>query len=118
MKITKKNVTHANPEWKGVCNACKSVAIAFESELHAIQMSTLDGRRFSWEKCLVCNAGPFGGMIFYKRNNDYAVFECVDDDDWVQVTVWLEKDEAFRYLGIKRELDENRNFNILMRCDE
>jgi hypothetical protein len=31
----------------------------------AITHDQREGGSFSWEKCPVCKAGPYGGMLFY-----------------------------------------------------
>lgn len=65
MKITVNKGDSQSREWRGACRKCKSEATAMEFEMTMITQDCRDGGRFSWEKCPVCGAGPFGGMIFY-----------------------------------------------------
>lgn len=65
MKITKTETPKGERVWKGRCHQCNSEAEAMESELTAITHDQREGGSFSWEKCPVCKAGPYSGMIFY-----------------------------------------------------
>jgi hypothetical protein len=65
MKITKQNTPPDKRKWTGSCRACGSEAEAEQSEMTAITHDQREGGSFSWEKCPVCKAGPYGGMLFY-----------------------------------------------------
>ncbi len=69
MRITKVGVKPELRAWKGRCNRCKSEATATRAEMTNIQYDPRDGYEFSWEKCPVCEAGPFNGMIFYETKD-------------------------------------------------
>lgn len=65
MKITKQGIPKGDRVWKGHCHQCNSEADAKESELTGITHDHREGGSFSWEKCPVCSAGPYAGMLFY-----------------------------------------------------
>lgn len=69
MKITKRGTPKTELVWKGSCRQCGSEAEAKESELTEVTWDQREGNSFSWEKCPVCNAGPYGGMLFYSPRN-------------------------------------------------
>lgn len=65
IRVTKRGNPPSERIWKGTCRACQSEGEALENELTNITHDQREGGAFSWEKCPVCGAGPYGGMIFY-----------------------------------------------------
>lgn len=51
--------------WKGICQSCKTVAEAKQSELSVTH--DRDGA-FAWHICPVCKTGPYRGLLFYPKN--------------------------------------------------
>lgn len=70
MKVIKQGTPRSESIWIGTCCDCESVIEATQSELTHIRDDQRDGS-FSWEKCIVCDAGGesgYGGVIFYPKS--------------------------------------------------
>jgi len=67
MKIIKRGQTASERIWTGECRSCKSIVEGTESEMNDIQHDIREGGSFSWNKCPVCNSGPYGGLLMYPK---------------------------------------------------
>lgn len=65
MEITKRGTIPEERKWKARCHNCGSEAIANQSEMTNVTYNQREGDSYSWEKCPVCNYGPYGAMLFY-----------------------------------------------------
>ena len=64
MKIIKQGTPKSEEIWIGTCRSCKYEVEGQRHEMNNIQYDR-EGD-FSWNKCPVCNVGPYGGLLMYK----------------------------------------------------